>query len=103
MDYRSLLEQAEHYVRTLYGSQASEKLLYHNLRHTEGVVEAATQIAQHYQLSDMDFFIVCVAAWFHDLGYLNGSGPAHEERGARMAQSFLEGTGVEFGVIESVK
>lgn len=103
MDYRTLLEQAEHYVRTLYDTQMSEKLYYHNLRHTEKVVEAATQIAQHYQLSDVDFFTVCVAAWFHDIGYLNGTGQGHEERGARMAQSYLEGTGLEFGVIESIK
>ena len=48
MDYRTLLEQAQHYVRTLYDSQMTEKLYYHNLRHTEKVAEAATQIAQHF-------------------------------------------------------
>ncbi|HXB10176.1 MAG TPA: Pycsar system effector family protein [Puia sp.] len=103
MDYPSILEQAQHYVRTLYDSQVTEKLYYHNLRHTENVVEAATQIAQHYQLSDVDFFTVCAASWFHDIGYLTGDGKGHEERGARMAQSYLEGTGLEFGVIEAVK
>ena len=103
MDYRSILEQAEHYVRTLYDSQVSEKLYYHNLKHTEKVVEAATQIAQHYQLSDVDFFTVVVAAWFHDIGYLTGEGPGHEERGARMAQSYLEGTGLEHSVVEGVR
>jgi len=103
MDYRTLLEQAEHYVRSSYDTHVNEKLQYHNLRHVELVVEAATQIAQHYQLSDVDFFTVCVAAWFHDIGYLTGPGPGHEERGARMAQSYLEGTSVEFPVIEGVK
>jgi predicted metal-dependent HD superfamily phosphohydrolase len=103
MDYPPLLEQAEHYVRSLYDTHVSEKLYYHNLRHTEGVVEAATQIAQHYQLSDVDFFTVNVAAWFHDLGYLTGDGPGHEERGARMAQSYLEGSSVDFGVVEAIK
>ncbi|HEY4110394.1 Pycsar system effector family protein [Puia sp.] len=103
MDHQTVLEQAEHYVRSLYDAQANDKLYYHDLRHTEGVVEAATQIAQHYQLSDGDFFTVSVAAWFHDIGYLTGPGAGHEERGARMVQSFLEGTGVEFGVIEAVK
>jgi predicted metal-dependent HD superfamily phosphohydrolase len=103
MDYRTLLEQAEHYVRSLYDTNVNEKLHYHNLRHTESVVTAAMQIAQHYQLSDVDFFTVCVAAWFHDIGYLTGDGPGHEERGARMVQSYLEGTSVEFPVIEAVK
>ena len=103
MDYRTTLEQAQHYVRSLYDTHVNGKLSYHNLQHTEGVVEAATQIAQHYQLNDVDFFTVCVAAWFHDIGYLTGDGPGHEQRGARMAQSYLEGTGVEFGLIEAVK
>ena len=103
MDYTSTLEQAQHYVKTLYDSQATEKLYYHNLKHTEQVVDAAVQIAQHYQLSDVDFFTVVVAAWFHDIGYLSGDGKGHEERGARMAQSYLEGTGLEFGVVEAVK
>jgi predicted metal-dependent HD superfamily phosphohydrolase len=103
MDYTSIIEQAKHYVRTLYDSQATERLYYHNLRHTEKVVDAAIQIAQHYQLSDVDFFTVCTAAWFHDIGYLSGDAKGHEERGARMAQSYLEGTGVEFGVIEAIK
>jgi predicted metal-dependent HD superfamily phosphohydrolase len=65
-------------------------------------VEAARQIGQHYQLNDADFFTVVVAAWFHDLGYLNGEPAGHEERGAKMAQSYLEGTGVEHAVIEAV-
>jgi predicted metal-dependent HD superfamily phosphohydrolase len=103
MDHQTLLEQAEHYVRSSYDTNVNEKLHYHNLRHTEQVVEAATQIAQHYQLSDVDFFTVCVAAWFHDIGYLTGAAAGHEERGARMAQSYLEGTSVEFGVIEAIK
>src|SRR5258708_30912784 len=103
MDYRTLLEQAQHYVRSLYDTHVNEKLYYHNLRHTEKVVEASTQIAQHYQLSDVDIFTVSVAAWFHDIGYLTGEGPGHEERGARMAQSYLEGAGVEFGAIEAIK
>jgi HD superfamily phosphodiesterase len=102
MDYRSILEQAQHYIRSLFDSHVDEKLHYHNLRHTENVVGAATQIAQHYQLSDVDFFIVCVAAWFHDIGYLTGEAKGHEERGAQMAKSYLEGTGLEHGVIEAV-
>ncbi|GGB15698.1 Pycsar system effector family protein [Puia dinghuensis] len=102
MDYRSTLEQAQHYVRSLFGTHVNEKLHYHNLLHTEKVVGAATQIAQHYQLNDVDFFTVVVAAWFHDIGYLTGEGTGHEERGARMAQSYLEGTGLEHPIIEAV-
>jgi predicted metal-dependent HD superfamily phosphohydrolase len=102
MDYSTTLEQAQHYVRNYFDHHVNEKLYYHNIKHTERVVEAATHIAQHYQLNDTDFFTVVIAAWFHDTGYLNGDGKGHEERGARMAQAYLQGTGVEHAVIEDV-
>lgn len=102
MDYSNTLEQAQHYVRSYFDRHVNEKLFYHNLKHTERVAAAATQIAQHYQLGDADFFTVVAAAWFHDIGYLAGDGEGHEERGARMAQAYLEGTGVEQSVIEAI-
>ena len=102
MEYKTILEQAQHYVRSYFDHHVNEKLVYHNLKHTERVVEAAKQIGQHYQLSDADFFTVTVAAWFHDIGYLSGESKGHEERGARMVQAYLEGTGVDHAVIEAV-
>jgi HD superfamily phosphodiesterase len=102
MDYSTILEQAQHYVRSYFDKHVNEKLFYHNVKHTDRVVDAATQIAQHYQLNDADFFTVTVAAWFHDIGYLTGEPKGHEERGARMARAYLEGTSVEQAVIEAV-
>lgn len=102
MEYSTILEQAEHYVRSYFDKHVNEKLYYHNIKHTERVAEAATQIGQHYQLNDVDFFTVTVAAWFHDIGYLVGDPKGHEERGARLARAYLEGTGVDNTVIEAV-
>jgi len=102
MDYNNILEQAQHYVKSYFDNHVNEKLVYHNIKHTEMVVDAARQIGQHYQLNDADFFTVVVAAWFHDLGYFTGEPAGHEERGAKVAQSYLEGTGVERAVIEAV-
>jgi len=103
MDYSSILEQVQHYVRSFFDTHVNDRLLYHNRKHTEQVVEAAVQIAQHYQLNDEEFFIVKVAASFHDMGYLTGEGPGHEARGAGMAEAFLEGTGVDRGIIDSIR
>lgn len=103
MDYRSILEQAQHYVRSFFDTHINDRLIYHNREHTEKVAAAARQIADHYQLNDTDFFIVNTAAWFHDIGYLTGGAPGHEERGAGMAVSFLAGTGVEQGVIDAIR
>src|SRR5260221_14731890 len=103
MDYSSTLEQAQHYVRSFFDTHVNDELLYHNQRHTEQVVEAAIRIAQHYQLNDAEFFIVKLAALFHDIGYLTGTGDGHEERSARRAEAFLEGGGVDRGIIDSIR
>jgi len=91
MDYNNLQEQAQQYVRFFFDTHVNGKLVYHNRYHTEKVVEAATSIAHHYKLKDRDLFIVTVAAWFHDLGYLEGGAGGHEEKGAMMAEVFLAG------------
>jgi len=103
MDYTSILAQARHYIQSLFESHANGKLHYHNWEHTEKVAEAAAMIGQHYQLNDLDFFIVNMAGWFHDIGYLTGEVAGHEERGARMADAFMTGIGVDAGVIASVR
>lgn len=103
MDYRSILEQAQHYVRSFFDTHVNDKLIYHNRHHTEKVAAAARQIADHYQLSETDYFIVNTAAWFHDIGYLTGEGQGHEERGASMAANFLAGTGVGEDVIDAIR
>ena len=103
MDYRSITEQAQHYVRTYFDTHADDQLIYHNLYHTEQVVKAAIQIARHYNLNETDLFIVQVAAWFHDIGYFTGGAAGHEERGAKLVEAYLQGTGVESSVIDGVR
>ena len=103
MDYRSITEQAQHYVRTYFDTHADDQLIYHNLYHTEQVVKATIQIARHYNLNETDLFIVQVAAWFHDIGYLTGGAVGHEERGAKLVEAYLQGTGVEPAVVDGVR
>ena len=103
MDYATTLERTQHYVRKFFDSHVNDRLHYHSVKHTERVVEAARQIAQHYQLNEADFFTVSVAAWFHDIGYLTGEQLGHEERGARMAQSYLLGEGLEQPAIDDIR
>ena len=102
MDYRRLTEEAEIYVRKLYHAQTPHGLLYHNISHAESVVSAANQLANHYQLSDRDFFVVITAAWFHDTGYLQ-SVEGHEETGMQWAGEFLSGHHADAADIDSVK
>jgi predicted metal-dependent HD superfamily phosphohydrolase len=103
MDYSNILEQAQQYVRSYFDSHTDEKLIYHNRKHTDGVIAAAVKMGQHYQLNERDFFVVNIAAWFHDIGYFNGGGAGHEEKGAEMAAAFLSGTGVDAGTVAAIR
>ena len=101
MNYAELSKKVEEHVINYFHSHQDPQLTYHNLDHTLGVVKAAIQIADHYQLNDRDFFIVTAAAWFHDMGYLKGA-EKHEEKGAKMAQVFLHQSGVDKETIQTI-
>jgi len=101
MNYLEVLDQVRAHVASLFHANKDERLIYHNLGHTERVVKAVVKIANHYQLSDHDFFVVNAAAWFHDIGYLT-SFDHHEARGAESAKQFLTARGAEPEVIELI-
>ena len=102
MNYRLLLEQVQNHVEHLFKTHNSPNLLYHTNVHTTHVVNAATQIANHYGLDDHDFFILIASAWFHDVGYLDNA-VGHEEIGADEAATFLENHQVNNDDIDAVK
>ncbi|WP_142529155.1 Pycsar system effector family protein [Pedobacter westerhofensis] len=101
MNYLEVLDQVRAHVASLFHAKKDDKLIYHNLLHTEQVVKSVVKIANHYQLSDHDFFVVNAAAWFHDIGYLT-SFEHHEARGAESARQFLNVRGAEPEVTEMV-
>ena len=101
MNYYTLLDEIKQYVTSFFHTHANDKLIYHNQAHTENVVNAAIEIANHYRLSDLDYFVVVTAAWFHDIGYFID--PArHEEKGAEEAAVFLKRQGVDETTIQTV-
>ncbi|MFN0290207.1 Pycsar system effector family protein [Pedobacter helvus] len=102
MNYYQLQQEVEIYVVKYFNDHHNADLVYHNLAHTKKVVQAAVQIANHYQLNDDDFFIVYAGAWFHDTGYFVESS-SHEEKGATHAVTFLESHQVNSDLIIAVK
>jgi len=101
MNYKALLEQVAQYVTSMFGGHADNGLPYHNKAHTQFVVDSAIQIANHYQLSDSDFFVVIAAAWFHDAGYLK-SREDHERESVKVADNYLKQQGVDQETIAKV-
>jgi len=102
MNYHQLQQEVETYVVNYFNDHHNSDLVYHNLAHTKRVVQAAIQIANHYQLKDDDFFIVYVSAWFHDTGYFIET-LKHEEKGAEHAATFLTNHQIDEKIVAAVK
>lgn len=94
MEISSVIAAAQAYVTRQYESHPDPVLVYHNLAHTSQVVQAADQISAYYRLSDSDHLIVMLAAWFHDMGYLEGERTRHEAAGAEAVIAFAKGQGL---------
>ncbi|MGZ5221472.1 MAG: Pycsar system effector family protein [Chitinophagaceae bacterium] len=103
MSYSLFLQKIRQHVVQYFKSNENQKLVYHNLAHTEAVVFNASKIAGHYQLGDKETFIVITAAWFHDTGYFNGDPGDHEIRGADIAARFLKEIGIDDETILAVR
>ncbi|MBE9462283.1 Pycsar system effector family protein [Dyadobacter subterraneus] len=103
MNYDKVLEHVQHHVKHFFKTQQIEALVYHNLKHTEAVVEHAEDISKHYELHDKDNFVVVAAAWFHDIGYCTGGAQGHEQRGAELAKVYLEEQEVKEEVILAIQ
>ncbi|MBW6481661.1 MAG: HD domain-containing protein [Vicingaceae bacterium] len=84
-----LLIAAEQHVFNLFKQHYNTKLVYHNFKHTNEVVENAKEIAKAEKISDEELELVLIAAWFHDVGYLK-SCENHEQLGVDEATSFLQ-------------
>lgn len=89
IDQAELLESVEAYVERYIQDEVDPQFVYHNFQHTCAVVEAARELAAHYDVSPEDRLAIILAAWFHDVGY-SGGWVDHEERSVAIAKSWLD-------------
>jgi predicted metal-dependent HD superfamily phosphohydrolase len=80
---------AEQYVKRFHEENFQCNLPFHDYQHFENVVHATQLIGEAYELEQPDLETLCLAAWFHDLGYFE-SPQEHEMRSAALADTFLE-------------
>lgn len=102
MDYQDILNEAAAYVKDFFAQHPDQRLVYHNMMHTQNVVQAATDMAGYYHLNDDDRFVVIVASWFHDIGYFQ-SPQSHEQSGADAAEKFLSSKNIPENIIVQVR
>ncbi len=102
MDTPVILHNVKIYVETLYNASQHNELLYHNLRHTQKVVQRCHEISGAYTISDTDLFVLIVAAWFHDAGQLSGASLNHEARSVTVMRDYLEGIITDNKIIDLI-
>ncbi len=96
-----ITRQAEVFIKDLFAKEAPARLTYHDIVHTEYVVEMAKRIGEHSGLSEEELMLVVVAAWFHDSGFVIRS-KGHEKESQKLARQFLSAKGVTEKQIQSV-
>lgn len=83
-----LIYQIGNYVSTQLGQHLPHSFTYHNLSHTINVVKNADLIATETKLDKADKEILLIAAWFHDIGYIEGA-EKHEQKSIAIATRFF--------------
>lgn len=84
-----MISEAERFVSDMLDQKTPGTYIYHTLKHTQSVVSNALLIGREEMLTEEEISILQIAAWFHDVGYVNTYFD-HESESARIASQFLE-------------
>lgn len=98
---KSHLQKVEEYVLSILTGRTPAKNVYHSVDHTKDVVQASIEIGIKENLTPDDLEIVQIAAWFHDVGYIEKT-EDHEEISAMYASNFLSEENYPSDRIDSV-
>ncbi|MEO7120906.1 MAG: HD domain-containing protein [Ginsengibacter sp.] len=96
------LQDVQSYVEALYNKFQSAELSYHNLEHTQKVVQRCHEISEAYFIDETDKFILFTSAWFHDAGHLSGLPLNHEERSVEIMKTYFENKMDDTKIIDAI-
>ncbi|WP_136480283.1 Pycsar system effector family protein [Cognatitamlana onchidii] len=96
-----LIVEAEKFTTKLLNEELDASFLYHNLTHTQRVVEKSELLAEQSRLNDEETNYLILAAWLHDTGYTKGI-KNHEDASVKIAKSFLKDQDCDNNTIETV-
>jgi hypothetical protein len=94
--------EAKKVVTDIFKNKVNPLFVFHNLDHTQQVVNAAEEIKGYYQLNDDDQFVLFISAWFHDTGFSAGHSEEHEKESRKLAEDFLDHRNEDRRVINRV-
>jgi predicted metal-dependent HD superfamily phosphohydrolase len=96
-----IISKVEAYAVEMLSSETNGSFLYHNLRHTQRVVNSAKKLIEGEKVTEDDGQKLLIAAWFHDLGYTQSIND-HEENSCALAKQFLEHEAVDADFTDGV-
>ncbi len=85
----NIYKKIEHYITGLFETLEDKSLVFHNLKHTQNVVDRTKEIAGHYHVNEKEMLVLYAAAWFHDTGYLYTEASKHEEMSVEVMKKFM--------------
>lgn len=87
--YDKIVKEVQVYVTKLFEKNSNRTLVFHNLNHTQYVVDKTKEISDHSHLNERQKAVLLIAAWFHDTGYLFPDYDEHEQRSVRIMREFM--------------
>ena len=85
----NIINEVEKFVYNLLSEKLHANYVYHNLSHTQRVVEKTIEISEDSNIKGDDLDNLTIAAWFHDVGF-TVSDENHEEESIKIASEFLK-------------
>lgn len=83
-----IISNSANYAADIFKNQLNKDFVYHNIYHTNQVIEDAIEIAENMKVNSDEIEILILSAIFHDIGYIE-SAKNNEPIGARIAEEFL--------------
>lgn len=96
-----MVAQVKEYCTSILTTPQVSKLPFHNLEHTEEVVQNVGFITTAMDCNFRDVDLLTVAAWFHDTGF-SETYQNHEEVSQELARQFLKGLAVDKASIQQI-
>ena len=97
----SLLLEIEAYVIHELNENLDTKFLYHNIAHTQSVVEKTQELIEEGGVEEEDAEDLLIAAWFHDIGYIKAI-ENHEDFSVEIAKEYLKSKKISSERIEKI-
>ncbi len=95
-----LIEKSKSFAESTL-SALTDTYAYHNIEHTKKVAQAAEEIGKISNLTDDQMETLLIAAWLHDIGYVEGA-ENHEHIGIESARKNLKEWGATPEKIDAV-